>query len=482
MNEPMSVFGNAMTTSVINAAKKVRNSIVGKYGDDSVSAHHFTVERHPILEELGGRLVIPSAEALDYNELAKPLIISNIGDGSSGLRAALAMCSAARALGYTALWFDLSCYPASGASNRLQHIKEKDFNGNTLAMRSRLFSNFFWEGSHIKNKRSLKQNLKDLYASELLAPFYLDFKTSTPVVALHPFAAQGAVHAGMEHIVTALIGNCPLGTQLAEGTVHTAQTPYAYLGYKMLRGMYNGKQTQCIPENELVYAGHYVDHLMVQHLERDCDKRIARAKSSSALRWVISFDDLTLEKDCLQIILEKLLTLEKEKRAVLLINIGKHKKLWEELKKSIPNLRMWALEYPDDYTSIKNLSDDLRTKKPIEGIHVFSSDDYITNVYNTNLLIRGSDILLTRANELAFYPIPKIITKRSCREEFWNGIHCAELGDGTFECTTAPQICQMIEMLDRDRDAYISMCKCIQKGQSNGMYGGAYEAVRLATE
>ncbi|MEG0339704.1 MAG: hypothetical protein RR573_07280, partial [Oscillospiraceae bacterium] len=164
MNEPMSVFGNAMTTSVINAAKKVRNSIVGKYGDDSVSAHHFTVERHPILEELGGRLVIPSAEALDYNELAKPLIISNIGDGSSGLRAALAMCSAARALGYTALWFDLSCYPASGASNRLQHIKEKDFNGNTLAMRSRLFSNFFWEGSHIKNKRSLKQNLKDLYA------------------------------------------------------------------------------------------------------------------------------------------------------------------------------------------------------------------------------------------------------------------------------------------------------------------------------
>lgn len=484
MSETNTMFGITMPPSVVTAAKNARDKMAQKYADDRTTVHHFTVERHPILEELGGRLLVPGPETLDYNELAKPLIIANIGDGSQGLRAALAMCSAARALGYTSLWFDLSCYPGSGASERLREIKDKENDGESLAMRFPLYSSLIWEKSHINKKRSLKQGFKDLYINELLAPLFVDFKTSTPVVAIHAYCAEGALHSGMEHIVNALPGNCPLGTHLTEGTIHTAQTPYAYLGYKMLRGMSGTKQgsVQCIPENELVYTGHYVDHLMVQHLERDCDKRIARAKNDGVMRWLLSFDDLSLNKEFLRVILEKLLSLEKEGRLILLINIGKHRKLWQELKKESADLRLWAMEYPDDYSAVKNIADDLRTKKEIDGIHVFSSEDYITSLYTTNMLIRGSDIMICKANELAFYPIPKIITKRGSREEFWGGMHSSELGDGTFECASAGLVCQMIDVLDRDRDAYIAMCKCIQKNQSNGVYGGAYEAVRLATE
>ncbi|MEG2922839.1 MAG: hypothetical protein RR848_00075 [Oscillospiraceae bacterium] len=482
MNTVVTIFGNTLPANILQKAMHAQQKALGEYGDDKRFVFHYTPEHHPVLEELGGRMLVPSSEPFSYTEVAKPLLLGCIPNSTQSYRAAIAICSAARALGYMGLWFDLGAYPGSGAKRRFADRNTHIRKTAEKAQQSELYQSLYYEKFYAKKERSIEKNYIDQALSELLVPFYMDFDKRTPIVATHAFAAQSAVHAHMEHVVNALPGNCAFATHLAEGSIHVAQTPSSYLSYKMLRGMGGNHVMQSIPEYEIAYGGHFVDHLMIQHLERDCDKRIARAKGSMPLRWLVSLDELCLRKEFLLPLFDKLTTLEKEGRAVLVINIGNHKELWEELKKENSYLRMWGLEYPDNYTDIKNYSNDLRTKKGLTGIHVFSSTDEIINIYTTNLLMRGCDILLCRACELSFYPIPKLIARREGREDFWGGMHCSEMGEATFECFSNAQLLQMIDVLDKERDTFISMCKCIQKNKSIGLYSGAYEAVRLATE
>lgn len=478
------VFGNALPPSVITQATKARESAIIKYGSDTTFACHYTIDLHPVLEELGTRLLFPvpnAVEPLDYNLLAKPVIIGHIGGES--IRTALALASAARALGRMALWFDMSAYDETAAARLVADMQAKKDKNGELAQKSAFFQSVFWERGHAKKMRSLTQSVINNSVCAAFIPLFLDFDKETPFIAAHAFAAHAALNAGMKYIVNALPGNCPFGSHLCEGTIHAAQTPYSYLGYKMLRGMSNNPVLQSIPESELVYTGRYVDHLMIQHLERDCEKRLQRAKTRAALRWLISFDDFTLNKDLLKPVLIKLLDLEKEGKAILFINIGKHTELWEQLKTDIAELRMWAIEYfPNDYAFVKNFCQELRTKKDISGIHVFGTTDDILTTYTTNSLLRGCDVLIARPSSISLYPVPKLLARRKHREEFWNAMHAEELGESTFECYSVVQIVQMIDVLERDRDVLELMNKCIQKNSTSSLYSGAYDVVRMAIE
>ena len=43
-------------------------------------------------------------------------------------------------------------------------------------------------------------------------------------------AAQAALHAGMKYVVNAIPDNWQMALHLAEGSIHTVQTHYAYQG------------------------------------------------------------------------------------------------------------------------------------------------------------------------------------------------------------------------------------------------------------
>ena len=58
--------------------------------------------------------------------------------------------------------------------------------------------------------------------------------------------------------------------------------------------------------------------------------------------------------------------------------------------------------------------------------------------------MRCSDVLITKPSELAFYPIPKLMIKRVGGHEAWGAIRAAEIGDGTYECSTDAEISAMI--------------------------------------
>ena len=94
--------------------------------------------------------------------------------------------------------------------------------------------------------------------------------------------------------------------------------------------------------------------------------------------------------------------------------------------------------------------------------------------------MRCSDILITKPSELAFYPIPKLMIKRVGGHEAWGAIRSAEIGDGTYECSTSAETIAMIDMIQKGGDIIEKMCKHIITAKKAGIYDGAYHAVELA--
>ena len=57
-----------------------------------------------------------------------------------------------------------------------------------------------------------------------------------------------------------------MGLHLAEGAIHTVQTPFAYLGYKKLNG-FAKNALRPMPDGDLYCVGHYIDHELVENVE-----------------------------------------------------------------------------------------------------------------------------------------------------------------------------------------------------------------------
>jgi len=115
------------------------------------------------------------------------------------------------------------------------------------------------------------------------------------------------------------------------------------------------------------------------------------------------------------------------------------------------------------------------------GVHFFHHSDVFAAVYSTNVLMRGSDLLITKPSELAFYPIPKLHLRRVGGHEAWGAIHSAELGDGSLECASPEEALSMLDLMLSDGEVLTLMNQCILSANRAGVYGGAYRAVDLAT-
>ena len=78
-----------------------------------------------------------------------------------------------------------------------------------------------------------------------------------------------------------------MALHLSEGAVHTVQTPFAYLGYKMMNG-FADHPLKGIPEEDLKMVGRYVDHELLADLEADNERRIARAEKGEPMRFLLT--------------------------------------------------------------------------------------------------------------------------------------------------------------------------------------------------
>lgn len=478
------IFGNQMPESVCRKAQKSKRKYQKKFGEDSKVNYPVYVYRN---QHIGDILGVQDIRLEKRNEVGeefdreKGIIVGNIRMGFGHYRISMAIASAAHAMGYTPYWMDLNSYEQTvctkviGEQNRLYSM------GSRMSGKSKVFNKVVWEPLNYEGFRKLSYNASDQKNAELMAPVYRNIPKEIPVVATHVWPAQAAVHAGMKYVVNAIPDNWPMALHLAEGSIHTVQTHYAYQGYRILNGMKKKEVLKPMPEKDLVYTGHYIDHELVTNIPTDCEARKKRKEEKKPMRFLLTIGGAGAQKEIFAEIIRYLLPAIREKKATLYINVGDYRNVWEELAGEIAGLRGLAEEHLNDWKETKSFAEEALTKD-ISGIHVFWHENIFEAVYCTNLLMRSCDVLVTKPSELAFYPVPKLFIQRVGGHEQWGAIHSAELGEGTLECEDIPHTLQMLKLFMEDEHYLTDMCDNIVANKEAGIYDGAYKVVELAMQ
>ena len=494
-----SAFGNDQDEATYRKAVKGKEKFLKKFGDDTQAVYHLATADVPVIgETLGVRnLVMGADEALDLKADAasaplpaptprtvigaegKPVIVGNIRMGFGHYRISMAMASAAHAMGYTPYWLDLASFDETTGSKVIAYQNDLYSLGSRLSQKVGLFNKLYWEPLNSEGFRQLSYNAGDQKNAELCVPLFRDIPLDTPYVGTHVWPTQAAVHAGMTHVVNAIPDNWPMALHLAEGSIHTVQTPSAYLGYHQLRGMDKKRQLKTMPLDSLVYTGHYIDHELVSSIAHDCAARRLRLLGGGPIRYLISVGGAGAQQDLFAAIIERLMPYVKTDQATLLINVGDHRGVWEALERDVEGLSGMAQRHFDNFAEVKSLAEGALDSE-LTGIHAFCDSDIFSAVYSSNLLMRCSDVLVTKPSEFSFYPVPKLMIHRVGGHEAWGAIRAAEVGDGTYEIDDTEEVLAMIDSFQLDRELVAFMCDNIEAADKIGVYDGAYKVIDLA--
>ena len=471
------IFGNEIRAKDYRKAVKSKKKYEKKFGSDEGKAFVFSAEENPVIgEPLGVKnLTLSGGEPVSFEENA--LIVGNIRMGYGHYRISMAIASAAHALGYVPYWLDLNSFPGTAATGIISHQNDLYSLGSRLSQKFSLFNKLVWEPINSEGFRKLSYNAADQKNAELMAPLLAGLPKGIPYVATHAWPAQAAIHAGLTRVVNAIPDNWPMALHLAEGSVHTVQTPSAYLGYLTLRGMDEKRALSPMPAEAIREVGHYVDDEFVKNIAADNARRLARAEAGEPRRFLLTVGGAGAQQKLFEEIAAHLLPKVKEGKVTLLVNVGDHKNVWEEIAAHVPGLAGAAEFHENDYETVKNT---LAPDAKLSGVQVYCNKEIFAAVYLTNLLMRVTDFLVTKPSELAFYPIPKLMMRRVGGHEAWGAITAAELGDGTFECDRTDEILAMLDRMTETPDILRYLCGRIEKADRIGAYNGAYEVVRLA--
>ena len=482
------IFGNVISDKAYKKACKTKAKNMKKYGDDSNVDYNIVLEKNQhIGDSLGvGDVLLKDGYCQEQWDTDKGIIVGNIRMGFGHYRISMAMASCAKAMGYTPYWMDLNGYPQTTCTKVISAQNELYSLGSRLS-KNALFNKLVWEPVNYEGFRALTYNSSDQKNAELMAPVYKNVPKDIPVIGTHVWPAQAAIHAGMENVVNAIPDNWPMALHYAQGAVHTIQCRNAYMGYRICNGMNkssmkeNAKDPVCnpMPASDLVYTGHYIDHELVVNLEADCDARVARKREGKPMRFLLTIGGAGAQKEIFAAIIKYLLPQIREEKAMLYVNVGDYKNVWDDLLDEIPEMKDVAIEHFNQFDDTTVFAE-AAIKGTVTGIHAFYHENIFEAVYCTNLLMRSADVLVTKPSELAFYPIPKLFIKRVGKHEMWGAIHAAEIGDGTLECRDIPHTLQMIDLFMNDDKLLEDMCENIKVNKSIGMYDGAYKVVELA--
>ena len=475
MDKSSVIFGNVMPKKVVKSAEKSKAKYIKKYGDDSSKDYKIGFEPIPTLDFIGASNIVFKDKNEKFDD--KALIVGNIRMGFGHYRISIAMASCARALGYTPYWLDLASFDATG-SKMIREQNDMYSLASRISQKSKLFNKLVWEPLNSEGFKKISYNAKDQKNSELLVPIFKNIDKDIPYIATHVWPAQGAVHAGMTHVVNGIPDNWPMGLHLAEGSIHTVQTPFAYLGYKMLNG-FDKKPLKGLPESELKMVGCYVDHELLVDLEKDNERRKQRMQEGRPMRILLTVGGAGAGFKQFLDMVEHLLPYVKEKKATLFINFGDHKNVYDKMLEKLGQIE--CVKFFDEYQKLVEFKKDI-VNKDVYGVYCIYNKNIFEAVYSTNLLMPVSDLLVTKPSELVYYPIPKLFMRHIGGHEVYGAIHGREFGDSTFECPDKKSVTEMLDRLLSDREILSHMCDAINKLKSEGYYNGAYECVKLAVQ
>lgn len=477
MDKTKVIFGNILDNRTIRKANRSKKKFIKKFGDDTNKKYFLKEVENPVLGNTFNLSNLELAEKpMKFPDNA--VIVGNIRMGFGHYRIAMAIASCANALGYKPYWFDLTSFETTTGGKMLISQNKLYSLGSKISQISSLFNRFYWEPLNSEGFRKLSFNAINQKNSELLTPVYANFDKDIPFIGTHVWPSQGAVHSGMKRVVNVVPDNWPMALHLSEGSIHTVQTPFAYLGYKTLNGM-GKKKLKEMPEGSIYQVGHYVDHELVSNIEKDTAERIKRIKEKAPLRILLPVGGAGAGKTIIKNFIYHLIPRMERGEVQLFLNFGDHLNMWDYLKKEIPEIEKYTRKHFDNYQELLEMVKNIELYK--EPIHAIYHKDIFQAVYSTNLLMRKTDLLVTKPSELSFYPIPKLFIKRVGGHEAYGAIHSSEIGDGTYECSSTSDMNDMMDSILRCPEILISMNENILKLNSIKLYHGGYEVVRLAT-
>ena len=480
MDRTRSIFGNPIDEKTVKQAEKSKEKFLKKFGDDSGVSYPIAIEDNACIgDTLGVKNIVIAEDGNRDFDMEKGIIVGNIRMGFGHYRISMAIASAANALGYTPYWMDLNSYRETTGGKVISAQNDLYSLGSRISQKSKLFNHFVWEPMNYEGFKKISYNASDQMNAELMTAVFTNVPKDIPLIATHVWPAQAAIHAGMKYVVNAIPDNWPMALHLAEGSLHTVQTHSALFGYRTLHGMNGKKLLKPMPSDSIAYTGHYIDHELVANIEADCERRIERMKDGKPVRFLLTIGGAGAQKEIFAAIINYLIPHIKKGRATLLVNVGDYENVWHDLVSENYAMNELATFHRDDWKGTTCFAEEL-LEKEVTGIHGFCHSNIFEAVYCTNLLMRGSDVLVTKPSELAFYPIPKLHIKRVGGHERWNAIHSADIGDGTPECDDTKFALQTVKLMLKDRQVIIDMCNNIVANKAAGIYDGAYEVVKRA--
>lgn len=397
-----SIFGNPIPAGVYKKAVGQKERFAKKYHHDAEKTYALQAQPNELLKKYFNLHTVTHEKGAEIAK-SKSIIIGTIRMGYGHYRIAMAAASAAHSMGLVPYWLDLLSFDTTGAKI-IKHLEKLYSLGSRLSQQYVLFNKLYWEHLTAVGFKRLPFNAKDQKMTELFANIYHNLPHSIPFIATHAWASQAAVHAGMKKVINMIPDNWPLALHLSEGAVHTVQTPSAYFGYRTLKDM--GKRNQIlhpIPHESIYCTGHYVDHELVDNIEKDCTARLHRLKAKKPRRFLLSVGGAGAQHAlCFDIIQHCMPFLENEKMT-LIINTGDHKNIFDMIAKTPLSSKVKHITYTQWEDTVK-LAKQLSVSD-LPGLHTVYNEDIFSAVYATNLLMRASDCLITKPSELAFYPI-----------------------------------------------------------------------------
>jgi len=480
--EQVQVFGNEIGPRRVEQGRRLRERFARKYGHAPGRKYPLSSVENPIIGPyIGVQNVVSGRDGDTPIDAEKGVFIGTIRMGYGHYRIAMALASAVHSMGLVPYWFDLLGFDSPGA--RMIRDMDKWYSlGSRISQKSRLFNRLLWDPLMGKWYKRLEKNYPLMEASVLFSDVYGEIPKDMPFLASHPFAANGALHAGLKRVVNIIPDNCPLGFHVAPGGIQTVQSPSAYFGFRTLKGMgQRGRAPHGIPAAQLAMTGHYVDHELASNAVLDCEARLTRIQAKAPRRLLISVGGAGAQQGLFIAVLRELMPRLREKSVTLFLNFGDHTRIHDTVLRAVPESLDIAVRHTD-WTETAAFADRAAEEDLPGGLHVFLNSDIYAAVYTTNLLMRASDVMLTKPSELAFYPIPKLLLERVGGHEAWGAIRASELGDGTQECNSVPLTLQTLRLMLDEDDLLSMLCDGIIKLDGMGVYHGAYRAVELALD
>ncbi len=476
------IYGNIVPKKVSDKAEKRFQKYAKKFSFDPLMSPELGSYAEGFGHEDFGILNVKPRQANDKSvsfDADKGIVLGTIRMGFGHCRMAIALASAAHSMGYTPYWFDLMSFPDYAASKTIKSLEDLYNLGSRISQRSKLFDKYIWEYVTSVAAQKLSFSVEERALSRIHVPLYKDIPKDMPFFSTHPWTGHAAIGAGMKNVVTIIPDNYPIAFHVVEGTTHVVQSPSTYMGYRTFHSMGTGLNLEhMMPPEDIRMVGHYIDHEIVTGIEEDCEARIRRIRTGETRRFlltmggagaqVLRFADIA--RTCKEAI--------DAKKVSLLINMGDHKGRWADLESMLKEAGItWTLhsEWKETRSFISEAAE-----KPVSGVHIFLHEDFYSAVYSTNLLMRISDIMITKPSELSFYPVPKLFIQRVGRHEAWGAIRGAEIGDGTIETSSITGLHRTLKLLIVDKDLPELYCNHILRNWKDGIYDGAYNAVKLA--